>query len=66
MTFTESVVEQAALAWLDSVGRSAARGLEIAPCEFGAERTGGGSVVSALVEGSPGRFQAASRRKIES
>jgi type I restriction enzyme R subunit len=37
-TFTESVVEQAALAWLESLGWSVTHGLEIAPGEAGAER----------------------------
>ncbi|MEX0880944.1 MAG: hypothetical protein WEF99_15825 [Thermoanaerobaculia bacterium] len=36
--FTESVVEQAALAWLESLGRSVKHGLEIAPGEPEAER----------------------------
>ena len=37
---TESVVEQATLAWLESVGWSILSGPAIAPGEFGAERTG--------------------------
>ena len=36
--FTESVVEQAALAWLESLGWRVTHGLEIAPGEAGAER----------------------------
>ena len=36
--FTESVVEQAALAWLESLDWSVTHGLEIAPGEAGAER----------------------------
>lgn len=64
--FTESTVEQAALAWLESLGWRVTHGLEIAPCEAGAERTEDGLVVPALVKGSPERFRAASRRKIES
>src|SRR3990172_3894540 len=37
--FTESVVEQAALAWLESLGWSVRHGLEIAPGEPRAERS---------------------------
>jgi type I restriction enzyme R subunit len=37
-TFTESVVEQAALAWLESLGYTILSGLEIAPGELQAER----------------------------
>src|SRR4030095_6145962 len=36
---TESVVEQAALAWLESVGWSVRHGAEIAPGELAAERS---------------------------
>jgi len=36
--FSESVVEDAALAWLESLGWSVRHGLEIAPGELGAER----------------------------
>lgn len=36
--FTESVVEQAAPAWLESAGWSARNGAEIAPGESNAER----------------------------
>ena len=36
--FTESVVEQVALAWLESTGWSVRHGLDIAPGEFRAER----------------------------
>lgn len=36
--FTESVVEQAVLAWLESLGWSVNHGLQIAPGEPGAER----------------------------
>jgi len=36
--FTESVVEEAALAWLESLGWSIRLGLEVAPGEPGAER----------------------------
>jgi type I restriction enzyme R subunit len=35
---TESVVEQAALAWLESLGWSVRHGLDVAPGEAGAER----------------------------
>ncbi|MDO8479160.1 MAG: hypothetical protein Q7W02_23815 [Candidatus Rokubacteria bacterium] len=35
---TESVVEQATLAWLESLGWRVTHGLEIAPGEAGAER----------------------------
>ncbi len=38
-TFTESVVEQAALAWLEGLGWSVKHGPDIAPGELGAERT---------------------------
>jgi len=34
--FTESVVEQAALAWLESLGWRVTHGLDIAPSEAGA------------------------------
>jgi hypothetical protein len=37
--FTESVVEDAALAWLESLGYVVKHGLEIAPGELLAERT---------------------------
>ncbi|MBI4332807.1 MAG: hypothetical protein HY673_16180 [Chloroflexi bacterium] len=53
--FSESVVEQAALAWLESLGWRVMHGLEIAPGEPGAERTEDGLV----------GFRAAIRRKIE-
>jgi type I restriction enzyme R subunit len=36
--FTESVVEDAALAWLESLGYAIKHGPEIAPGEFPAER----------------------------
>ena len=38
-TFTESVVEQAALAWLESIGWTVRNGAEIAPGERAAERS---------------------------
>ena len=63
--FTESVVEQAALAWLESLGWRVMHVLEIAPGEAGAERTEDGLVVPAPVKGSRERFRAVSRRKIE-
>jgi type I restriction enzyme R subunit len=37
-SFTESLVEEAALAWLDSIGWTVRNGLEIAPGELAAER----------------------------
>ena len=37
-SFTESVVEQAALAWLESLGWRVTHGLEIAPRASKAER----------------------------
>ncbi|MDO8501008.1 MAG: type I restriction endonuclease subunit R [Gemmatimonadaceae bacterium] len=43
--FTESVVEQAALAWLESLGWRVTHGLDIAPGEKGAERADYGQVV---------------------
>ncbi len=43
--FTESVVEQAALAWLESLGWSVRQSLEIAPGEPGAERADYAQVV---------------------
>jgi type I restriction enzyme, R subunit len=43
--FTESVVEQAALAWLESAGWSVLNGPEIAPGERAAERADYGQVV---------------------
>ena len=39
LSFTESIVEDAALAWLDSLGWSGKHGLEIAPGEHAAEAT---------------------------
>jgi type I restriction enzyme R subunit len=44
-TFTESVVEQAALAWLESLGWRVTHGLDIAPGEPGAERADYAQVV---------------------
>jgi len=43
--FTESVVEQAALAWLESIGYLIVSGPEIAPGEMSAERENYGQVV---------------------
>lgn len=63
---TESVVEQAALAWLESLGWRVLNGLEVAPGEAGAERTKDGLVVPAPVKSSPERFRATSRWKIGS
>ena len=45
--FTESIVEQAALAWFESMGWSVKHGAEIAPGEPGAERDEYGQVVLA-------------------
>jgi type I restriction enzyme R subunit len=45
MTITESVVEQAALAWLESMGYVILSGLEIAPGELMAEREDYGQIV---------------------
>jgi type I restriction enzyme, R subunit len=47
MTFSESVVEQAGLAWLESVGWPARNGAEIGPGEPAAERGDYGQVVLA-------------------
>src|SRR5438128_2914799 len=44
-TFTESVVEQATLAWLESLGYTIKHGPEIAPGELAAERQDYGQVV---------------------
>ena len=44
-SFTESVVEQAALAWLEGLGYQTIFGLQIAPGEPGAEREDYGQVV---------------------
>ena len=46
-SFTESVVEQAALAWLESLGWSVAHGPDIAPDTTGAERADYGEVLLA-------------------
>jgi type I restriction enzyme R subunit len=46
--FTESVVEDAALGWLEGLGYAVVHGPEIAPGEAGAERDDCGQVV--LVE----------------
>ncbi len=43
--FTESVVEEAALAWLAALGYSILQGPDIAPGELAAERTDYGQVV---------------------
>lgn len=37
--FSESIVEQAALAWLESIGWTVRNGAEIAPAEPAAERS---------------------------
>ena len=47
MKFTESIVEEAALAWLEEMGYQILSGLEIAPGEIGAERDHYGEVVLA-------------------
>ena len=47
VSFTESVVEQAALAWLESTGWSDRNGAELAPGEPAAERDDYGEVVLA-------------------
>ena len=44
-SFSESAVEDAALAWLESLGYSVKHGLEIAPGELGAGRSDYGQVV---------------------
>jgi type I restriction enzyme R subunit len=44
-TFTKSVVEQAALAWLEGIGWQVRNGAEIAPGEPAAERDDFGQVV---------------------
>src|SRR5574337_1121062 len=46
-SFTESIVEQAALAWFESVGWQVRNGAEIAPGELAAERDDYGQVVLA-------------------
>lgn len=43
--FTESVVEDAALAWLEGLGWTVKHGPDIAPGELGAEREDYGQVV---------------------
>ena len=45
--FTESVVEDAALAWLEGIGYTIKHGPEIGPEEIFAERTDYGQVVLA-------------------
>jgi len=45
MTFTESVVEQAALAWLETLGYVVKHGVDIAPDTPGAERADYGQVM---------------------
>ena len=45
MQFSESVVEESALAWLESAGWSTRNGADIAPGELAAERTDYGQVV---------------------
>lgn len=44
-SFTESVVEDAALAWLESIGYTIKHGPEIGPEEIFAERSDYGQVV---------------------
>ena len=44
-TITESVVEEAALDWLDGLGWSVARGPDIAPDTVAAERADYGQVI---------------------
>jgi len=56
MRFTESIVEDAALAWLESIGWHVAHGPDIAPDTLGAERRDYGEVVLA------GRLRATVRR----
>jgi type I restriction enzyme R subunit len=46
-SFTESVVEEAALAWLESLGYPVKHGPEIAPGELFAERGDYGQVILA-------------------
>src|SRR5262249_14311096 len=46
-SFTESTIEQAALAWFESVGWSIRHGTEIAPGELAAERSDYGQVILA-------------------
>ncbi len=43
--FTESVIEQAALAWLESLGYGGKHGPDIAPGELAAERTNYAQVI---------------------
>jgi type I restriction enzyme R subunit len=45
VSFDESVIEQATLAWLEALGYSIRHGAEIAPGELGAERADYGQVV---------------------
>jgi type I restriction enzyme, R subunit len=45
ITFTESIVEEATLAWLGSLGWTVKHGPEIAPGELAAERADFGQVV---------------------
>ena len=47
--FSESVVEQAALAWLESIGWTVRNGAEIAPGEPAAERSDYGQVRAGLL-----------------
>jgi hypothetical protein len=46
-TFTESVVEDAALAWLESLGRTTKHGPDIAPGKLAIQRSDDGQVVLA-------------------
>jgi len=45
VTFTESVVEDAALSWLGELNYAVLHGLEIAPGELAAERSSFGETV---------------------
>src|SRR5258708_7600811 len=53
MTFSESIVEEAALAWTEALGFSVRSGIEIAPGELAAERSNYDTVIL------PNRLQAA-------
>lgn len=51
IVFTEALVEEAALAWLESLGWSVKNGPAIAPGEVTAERADFGQVVPELIPG---------------
>ncbi len=63
-TFTESVVEQAAMAWLESTGWLVRNGASIAPGEPAAEREGAVIMTFGLPGKKPGERQGKARETL--